>query len=265
MKKTVSGMMFCGALLMVGTTALADDATTTGTVKFTTSTDKDGQIAKPEVPGEIIEPEGGKQTSGDLRIQFVPDFNFGTNEIEVGQQVFNPILQKYTFEDAAKPGDHYMPQFIQVTDVRGKKQGWKLTVSASTFKTTEVAGAYDELPYAKISLKQAKLSNDVYDTTEISSKVRTFGDTGVLEIPTDAGQSKLVMQTKTDDAASTTDGSRTSIVLDNGYDKTRDYLATDKNQQVTLTKTNKDIPVVGDSGQAKEYTSIITWTLTDGI
>ncbi|WP_314062748.1 WxL domain-containing protein [uncultured Vagococcus sp.] len=264
MKKIIGGLVICGAVLVVSTTTvLAEEfkATTEGSVSFTTDKDKTGVITKPEEPGVVIVPEvdEGNKTVGDLRLQFVPSFKFGINELKVGEQLLNPTLIKYEQTVPAETGDKYIPHFIQVTDVRGKKQGWNLKVSSTTFKTS----AGDELPYAKITFKQAKLSNDVYNATELADKVKTFADGGnTLDIPTEASQAALVMSTKTADA--TTDGTGTTIVLDDSYDKDKVYAATEKNAQVVLTKTNKDIPVIAETGQPeKVYKATITWTLTD--
>lgn len=264
MKKILGGLAVCGAVLAVSfSTVLAEEftANTEGSVSFTTDRDKVGVITKPEKPGVVIVPEvdEGNKTVGDLRLQFVPSFKFGVNELKVGEQLLNPTLIKYEQTVPADAGDKYIPHFIQVTDVRGKKQGWNLTVSSTTFQTD----AGDELPYAKISFKQGKLSNDVYNATELADKVKTFADGGnTLEIPTEATQAALVMSTKTADA--TTDGTGTTIVLDNSYDKDKVYTATEENEQVVLTKTNKDIPVISEAGQPeKVYKATITWTLTD--
>lgn len=266
MKKYLSGLVVCGAVLTVSASSVlaADfDANTEGSVTFITDGDKTGIITKPEEPGTVIVPEvdEGNKTTGDLRIQFVPSFKFGVNELKVGEQLLNPTLIKYEQTVPAAGGDQYIPHFIQVTDVRGKKQGWKLQVSSTTFKTD----AGDELPYAKITFKQGKLSNDVYNSTEIASKMTTFADGGnTLEIPTDPAQAVLVMETKTNNAVSTTDGTATTVVLDGSYEKGKVYTGTEKNQQVVLTKTNRDIPVIAEAGQpAKMYKSTIKWVLTD--
>lgn len=266
-RKLLVGMTVCGvSLLGMTATALAasTDANTDGSIEFKTG-GPTGPIIKPEIPEKEIEPEGGGHTEGDLRISFVPDFKFGVQELAVGEQHFSAGLQKYIFTHptTGESGDKYMPQFVQVFDGRGKKQGWHLNVSASVFTTTDG----DTLPGARITLGEAKLSNDIYDFTEITQRVSTFGDTGSLEIPTGATNAKMVMATKTNDETSTTDGSNTSVVFDNDYIKDKlDYPADGKNTKVTLKKTSKDIPLIASAGQPKKvYKSTITWTLSDGL
>ncbi|MEF9936429.1 MAG: WxL domain-containing protein [Carnobacterium sp.] len=273
MKKTtlLAGLVLSGLILTTTETCAfaAESTTTEGSINFKTG-DVIGEVIKPETPNVIV-PETGGSSAGPLRIQHVPDFSFGTQELAIGNQSFNPTLETYKFKDTslqagAVAGETYaIPHFIQVTDARGSNAGWNLTAKATTFTTKQ---SNDEMPNATITLQEGKLSNTTYDDTEIANRINTFkgnsnAGTGKLTIPTD-GNSLLVMQTKTDTKVDTTNGTQTSLVLNDLYDKENlGYQATETNTGVQFDKTNKDIAIVTDAANA--YESIITWTLTDGI
>lgn len=247
--------------------SMSQAVSTEGNIHFIKSLDKQGDVIKPETVNKEILPAGGSQSTGDLRIQHVPDFQFDEQEIKVGEQYYHPLLEQYRFKepDIGESGDQYLPHFIQVADVRGEKQGWKLFVAATPFTTAD----NETLAYANITLKAARLSNDIFDATEIKAKVSTFREDdnrgNILVIPTEPNQSALVMETRGNTAEHSTDGSRTSIVLDETYDKDNlNYLPTATNNQVVFTKHAKDIPSLSATGQPKEYTSRLTWTLLNG-
>lgn len=271
--KLILSLAVSGLVLGSGATtafAATTSTTTEGTIDFTEGTGT-GVVIKPETDNEV-DPETGGNTTGPLRIQHVPDFAFGTQELEIGKQTFNPTLETYKYKDASlQPGavagqSYAIPHFIQVSDARGTNTGWNLTASATQF-TTKKTG--DVMPNATITLGQSKLSNTVYDDATIAQKMKTFvgnnnTGSGKLTIPTSGGSS-LVMQTITDAKADTTNGTQTSIVLNDAYDKDKlDYNFTDRNVGVQFTKTNTDSAIVSSDAD-NFYESVITWTLADGI
>lgn len=270
MKKTtaIMSLTLCSALLvnLGGGVASAADypANTEGSINWKAPTGP-GEVIKPELPPEVtIDPEGGNSTSGSLRIQHVPDFNFGDQEIKTGIQTFDAKFEAYKFTGELPSGatttdTYYMPHFVQITDERGDNSGWHLTVSATKF-----ANGTEVLDNATITLNgQARLSNSVHDNTEIAKRVATYtgiAGTDSLVIPTNPTNASRVMETKTNTKESTTNGTQTSLVLSKDYDKD-DLTGTAEtlNPGVTFNKTNKDVAVLGT------YKSTITWTLTDGI
>ena len=262
---TISSLLVCLAVLGTVSTAQANtvnEGTTEGSIHFRPSSDILGNVVKPETtPSQNILPASGSQTSGDLRIQHVPDFDFGTQELQVGVQEFSPFFEKYVFSEGGAEA-YSMPHFIQITDNRGTNQGWQLSVHGTTFKK---AGSGDALPFAKISLDQGRLSNDVYDSQEIADRVSHFRNTASeLIIPTTPEEAKLVMKTKGNDRMTTTNGSQTSLVLAADYDNTKlDYALEEKNQDIRLIKSNRDVATVTDP--TDPYIATITWTLSDGI
>lgn len=93
------------------------------------------------VPPEIIDPEVKPPTGnkGELTLDAVSNFVFPTKKI--GNESNTPI--EATVPSGEKLG-------VQVTDIRGKGQGWKLKVSATKFenkdKTNELKGAAITIP-----------------------------------------------------------------------------------------------------------------------
>lgn len=270
----IIGLSVC-SLVLFGTTstvmaAEGGSAVTDGTIDFEVETDPAGEIIKPETD-EPIETEEGSSTTGNLRIQFVPDFNFGRQKIKTGEETYTPTYMKYQYkgQPTGKEGDYYMPQFLQVSDTRGTNEGFTLTVKGTTFKRQ----TGDELPFATIALTDGRLSNNVFSEAEIKERVDTFkgvsnGGTGTLVIPTGTADAMPVMMTKSNEKVHSTNGTQTSLILSSTYDKDKlDYLATDKNEDVIFTKTNKDIPTITPVALAEldPYESKITWTLTAGI
>lgn len=268
------GLSVC-SLVLIGTasTVMAAEggsAITDGTIDFEVETDPAGEIIKPETD-EPIETEEGSSTTGNLRIQFVPDFNFGRQKIKTGEETYAPTYMKYQYkgQPTGKEGAYYMPQFLQVSDTRGTNEGFTLTVKGTTFKRK----TGDELPFATIALTDGRLSNNVFSEAEIKERVDTFKGVsnvgnGKLVIPTGAVDGVPVIMTKSNDKAHSTNGTQTSLILSSTYDKDKlDYLATDKNEDVVFTKTNKDIPTITPVAPAEldPYESKITWTLTTGI
>lgn len=254
-KKLVTLSLTGGLLLASAPAAFATDTTTDGTINFKESTNLKGDTIKPETdPDEVIIPESGSYTEGLLRIQHVPDFNFGEREIAVGLKTYNPLMKTYKSADPLDTDTYAIPHFIQVTDIRGVNSGWNLDVSASVFK----ASTGETLPNATITLGQKKLSNNVHGN--IADKVNVFKNNATLVIPTAENATEQVLATKDNTIATTTNGTQTSLVLNDTYNAATVYDATKENEGVTFTKTSKDLPV-----KTVVYKSTITWNLTAGI
>jgi hypothetical protein len=81
-----------------------------------------------------------KFSKGDLLLESVPDFDFGTNDIETSTQA-------YALEGELAP--------IQIHDLRGTHEGWTLKVSLSEFKDeqekTSLKGAILGIEAASVS------------------------------------------------------------------------------------------------------------------
>lgn len=248
-------LLLCTTLLLLGTTVV-QGAETDGTVTFRPSKDLVGETIKPEQqPEEVIYPLSGSATAGLLRLQHVPDFNFKEWELEVGKQVFTPTLEQYQSKDPQKNDIYSIPHFIQVTDIRGTNEGWKIKVSATVFENEDG----HQLKNTRLTFTEAKLSNDVFSTT-ISDKVNIFSGESSLEIPTEPKNGEILMETKGNDIETTTNGTRTSLVLNNDYLPSTSYDLLGKNSGVRLTKSALDSPFV-----QTDYRATIKWDLISGL
>ena len=77
----------------------------------------------PEEPDKEVEP-GGEivKTEGPLRLDFVPQLNFGAQAISKEDQMYYANAQLFKGETPARAN------YIQVTDSRGSLAGWELSV-----------------------------------------------------------------------------------------------------------------------------------------
>ncbi|MGM0126390.1 hypothetical protein IGI37_003819 [Enterococcus sp. AZ194] len=102
-------------------------------------------------PGETPDNPG---TAGPLSIDFASSFYFGSNEIISTTKTYEANPQAYTNEAGT---DTTGPNFVQVSDNRGKESGWTLKVTQKgQFKTTTVK-AGTELEGAKITLNNGNV------------------------------------------------------------------------------------------------------------
>lgn len=256
-------------LLLTGVVVTAEttgaESVTKGRIKFEKSKDLVGEVIKPEVPNQIIEPETGSSNTGLLRIQHVPDFDFGLNALELGIQRFNAINEVFSNKNDVMPKERFaIPHFVQVTDNSGEDGRWGLSVKASNF-IGEKTGM--ELGLTKIHLLGKKLSNDSLADSVVASRVTVFNGNGTTVI-NDTGVNLL--EIKEDQ---TTNGTITSLVFDNEYDKTKHYdvapLFATPEEESELGETYKNPGVVlvkhgNDVASIKEnYVATLTWTLAE--
>ena len=95
-----------------------------GTIRF------DGEykqeIRDPEHPTKIVDPGKSPVTKGDLRIDFVPQLDFGSNKISDQDELYPGNAQLFLDETEARGN------FIQLSDYRGTGSGWLLQVRQET-------------------------------------------------------------------------------------------------------------------------------------
>lgn len=159
MKKSVLTLttLVCGSLLVGGALpvlAADNDAKTKGTVTFEAGEDED--TGKPVDPGGngggdggTTEPGGGN-SKGALRIQDVTNFDFGTQKIAATDKTYNAKVVKFTPEDTSE-APYYMANYLQVADLSGLHEGWKVKVSTTDFV---LDGKTDVLKGAEIRLSE---------------------------------------------------------------------------------------------------------------
>lgn len=276
MKKNILATVLLSSILLpvFTTSASAADvgtASTKGTVTFEkVDGNEGGGVIEPGTEdkdeNEIDPGPGGDggSTTGPLRLEFVPNFKFGTVKLKTGETTHGAIYQEYAKVNDPTAEVKAMPQFVQVTDERGSAGKWDVKVSATTFApATGVTADQPALANTKIVLKEQKFFNTVGDfvpgATATTDLVEGF--TADSAIPTD-GSSIQILATK---AGATTDGSKTSLVFNNAYvpladGATSPYVIGERNDGVMLKKANGDKVLTGVN-----YESTLTWTLSDGI
>ncbi|MHC5228995.1 WxL domain-containing protein [Enterococcus sp. LJL99] len=106
------------------------------------------QVVDPENPQNNVDPGESPKTSGDLRIDFVPQLNFGSNKLSTKDEVYFGNAQLFHGETGARGN------FVQVSDYRGTGSGWLLQVKQETQFKNESA-KNKELKGAVISFDQS--------------------------------------------------------------------------------------------------------------
>lgn len=106
------------------------------------------EVVDPENPQNSVDPGDSPKTSGDLRIDFVPQLNFGSNKLSTEDEVYLGNAQLFHDETGARGN------FVQVSDYRGTGSGWLLQVRQETqFKNESTKNK--ELNGAVISFDQS--------------------------------------------------------------------------------------------------------------
>ena len=90
-------------------------------IKLTEIPDEEG-IRDPENPGNIVDPGASPSTEGRLRIDFVPQLNFGQYAMTDKDMSYPVNAQLF------KDGTSARGNFVQVSDYRGGQQGWTLQI-----------------------------------------------------------------------------------------------------------------------------------------
>lgn len=105
---------------------------------------------KPEVINPVdpeVTPEGTGQT-GALTLNYVPTLDFGTHKLSSEYLVANNIQNK----DAS--GKVVNPAFMQVTDLRGNREGWDVQVKMGAFTTEKDNQVIDTLEKAQVKFNK---------------------------------------------------------------------------------------------------------------
>lgn len=135
-----------------GTNGTGLTGTGDGTITF--KGDDDSQVPSPEdpdTPVKPIEPDTPNPNDGDLKIVYVPNFNFGTHAKSVAG--LTAYADQITVQDATTAENKTVAPFVTTKDMRTDRgKGWELTVTASTFKDKTSS---HEIKGALVSLENA--------------------------------------------------------------------------------------------------------------
>lgn len=235
--------------------ATTSTGTTQGDVTFTEKTPDFLDMVKPGTYDTLIDGvDGNNGSPATLQINWVPNLHFGDVTKKVTDQSVPVQIGKY--KERAGSTNINIPQFVQVQDSRGTNGSFKLTAKATLF-----TDGSDTLTNTRVQFYGYKLTNTLKD------KVAADADaTSLLEgIPTssiatgamaelDPTNDLLIMQTNGTESAT---GSISSLVFDDTYTSSKDYSAATHNDKVKLF-----VPA-GEGQVGNQYTSTITWTLSD--
>lgn len=178
MKKTT--LFVCGSLLMsvallnIGSVRVnaaneqqySEDGTTgTGIGSIKIAGDDDSVVPKPDEPDTPVTPDNPNTNPGDLKIVYVPNFDFGTHKKQVAgiTALANPI----TVTNEAGTKEPVVP-FVTTKDMRtDRTKGWTLTCTSSVFTDATTAPATPKtIKGAYVSLEKAS-----YYGTDVTNPV----------------------------------------------------------------------------------------------
>lgn len=213
----------------------AEDENATGGGNTLDPTDPNGNGVKPSIPGD------GNATKGPLRIDFAPNFKFGTVVMSGNAADYHPINLSLDMLDTAgaiTSDKKVVPHYVQVTDNRGNNEGWVLKMSATAFKGT----------------KNTELDLAATLTLKTNPKFATVVE-GSFAPTTLASSIKL---NETDQALITTGKNKGMGTWATSFGETPQTLleADSRNSYVTL-----HVPANSKKDPNENYASTINWTL----
>ncbi|MBP1040218.1 WxL domain-containing protein [Vagococcus sp. BWB3-3] len=272
MKKTILAVGICALVLAGGSTVKAAEETsslnTEGKVQFSPVGDNTtGEIHTPDEDGEegedpeVIQlPGQGASGKGALRIQFVPNLFFRTEESKAARSVSNANVLKYNLEGETNKSD--IAPFVQVSDGRGltgEAAKWELTVKATPFTATgeDLPEGEHVLTNSTIVFGGSTLTSDYMTSAKAAERITGQEASAKTGLATDGTASVSVMKTQ---AGKDTNGYQVSNVFHDGYEKGATTYADGNTSGVQFVKPAGIAPYTGI-----DYTSTLTWTLTSGI
>lgn len=108
-------------------------------------------------------------TKGELTLDFVSSFDFGTHPISVDNEVYTAAPQK--LDDGRE-----VPNYAQVTDLRGSAAGWTLSVQqkgqfVSVKEGSELEGAQIKFTNGQVASESTSTPKDVANSAELAPGV----------------------------------------------------------------------------------------------
>ena len=259
----------------IGVTTFADLAqavefptTTTAEVTFESNNAEGG---KPVVPGPgpeekpIIDPTGpkGNHTKGPLRIEHVPGISFGKQKISSTTEWYD--VKWGLGKVGGSTEEVKIPQFAQVTDERGIKGSWNLTVQQET-PFTNTTDATNQLTNSRIEIHEQQLFNtDVADASPLLDGVVGLSVGSSVDIPV-GGNAIRVLSTK---AGQHTDSSKSSVTFVSAQDYADDETFYETANQATLKDAHSGLKLRTNGTDKKYdkalYKTNLIWILTDSL
>lgn len=189
----------------------------------------------PEDPDKEIDPDDKEvvtDNKGSLRLDVVPAFDFGTQQIKTGIKNYYAELPK------DKTLNEAIPYYAQVTDVRGTGAGWRLSAKM----TSQFSDGTNTLTGAKIKLKNV--------ATKAQSGTTAPGTTWSGDLTYDAQNGGTVLDLA---SAAVNEGMGVSAVRFGNTDRDGGTLTADESVEL-------EIPADTQVYKAT-YKATIQWTL----
>ena len=189
----------------------------------------------PEKPEKEIDPDEKEKptgNTGDLRLDVVPVFDFGTEKITTGAKSYNALLPTESGTE--------IPYYAQVTDFRGTGEGWSLYAKM----TSQFSDGTHTLNGAAIALSNVAADADA--TVGTTAPGTTFN--GALEYDAVSGGTLIKLA-----SAAVNEGMGTSAVRFGDTARYGSTLTADKSVSLTIPAATLIY--------ANEYKATIQWTL----
>ncbi|WP_071865857.1 WxL domain-containing protein, partial [Enterococcus caccae] len=216
MRRTFMVLIFIllGGVSVETTSVLADSSIgnkSEAEIFYTENTDVTPPIdpEKPDESTEIVSPIPVQPgTSGPLSVDFAPHVIFGEHDGSKENDIYYAKLTKIKKKDDGS--EQEVPNFLQLTDNRGKKAGWRLTIKQNgqlrngthVLKGAEISLNNITLfsPHSgrePIAIDSVRLDPDSMEPTEVSRSTETTGKgTWMIMFGKDKEESKKSIQVK---------------------------------------------------------------------
>lgn len=204
----------------------------------------------PEKPDEsvILDEVNVKEritdNTGELRLDVVPVFDFGTQNNTVGEKIYSAVLPK---DLTTSEKDANIPYYVQVTDLRGTGAGWTLSAKMTSQFTDTASHSLDGATIDFTNTAAASKSGTVVPTTVTSASQLSYTTANNVG-------GNLVVIAK----AATNEGMGVSAIR---FGDTARHNAA---QTVTADKSVKLTIPAATQVYSSTYNATIQWTLTVG-
>lgn len=283
---TIGLSLFTVSALTLETSA--EKIETNGTVNF-----KEPEKPDPNKPFSLVKPgtydewitvpnsSGSISTDPLFGFAFVPNLEFGMVEVQTNNQYKNVIstipYQSYDIDkkNGFDPNDQtraikYLPPFLQIVNLRGTDEEYRVSVVASKFKSKEAGAPVHELENTRIEIKDFSTRNNQLDSGTPNTDAISILQTPIGSSTTNDGYISLLPNDSTElmwtkkGSGKATDGSASSLVFAKEYSPDKVYPkelnvkddASTSFDSVRLYIPSKDVPKAN-----KRYEATLVWNL----
>ncbi|MGL6197565.1 MAG: WxL domain-containing protein [Lachnospiraceae bacterium] len=182
---------------------------------------------------------------GELRLDVVPVFDFGTQNNTVGEKIYSAVLPKDLTTSEKDPN---IPYYVQVTDLRGTGAGWTLSAKMTSQFTDTASHSLDGATIDFTNTAAASKTGTVAPTT-VTTASQLYYTTA-----NNAGGGNLVVIAQ----AATNEGMGVSAIRfgDTARHNDAQTVTADKSVKLTIPATTQVY--------SSKYNATIQWTLTVG-